>query len=131
MLLKIDFEIETPIYMQIRNEIVKGIAKGQLDQEESLPSVRVLASEIGVNMHTVNKAYTLLKDEGFLTMDRRKGAFISKLNKNITDKYLENLNDKLEIIAAEAILKGMKNEDFIKVCEKSLNTYDKGGFNND
>lgn len=131
MLLKIDFEIETPIYLQIRNEVVKGIAKGDLTEEENLPSVRTLASEIGVNMHTVNKAYALLKDEGFLTMDRRKGAFISRLSKNLSEEYLDELNETLEIIAAEAILKGMEKGEFIKICEQSFETYNRGGNKDD
>ena len=42
---------------------------------EVLPSVRQMADEIGINMHTVNKAYTILRQEGFVKVDRRRGAF--------------------------------------------------------
>ena len=77
MFLRIDLESEEPIYLQIRNEVIKGIAKGEIVEGDELPSVRALAEEIGVNMHTVNKSYALLKEDGYVRMDRRKGAVIS------------------------------------------------------
>lgn len=80
MLIEINFESDIPIYTQLRNEILRGIASGKLAEGEILPSVRQLASDIGINMHTVNKAYNILKQEGFLTIDRRKGAVINTKN---------------------------------------------------
>ena len=74
MIIEIDFNSSEAIYMQLRNQIILGIATSQLQEGESLPSVRQLADHIGINMHTVNKAYTVLKQEGFLKLDRRKGA---------------------------------------------------------
>ena len=66
MILKIDMSGETPIYIQLRNEIVKGIGRGELAPGENLPTVRQLALELGVNTMTVSKAYQLLKSEGFI-----------------------------------------------------------------
>ena len=66
MILKIDFDSDIPIYVQIKNQIIEGIAKGEIDKGEELPSVRALAEDIGINMHTVNKAYNMLKDEGYI-----------------------------------------------------------------
>ncbi len=71
MLLRIDFSSETPIFQQIRNQIVLGIAEGRLPPGEKLPTIRGLSSEIGINMMTVNKAYQLLKQEGYIIADRR------------------------------------------------------------
>ena len=76
MVLKIDMSGEIPIYIQLRNEIVKGIGRGELSPGENLPTVRQLASELGVNTMTVSKAYQLLKSEGFIETDRRKGAVV-------------------------------------------------------
>ena len=76
-MLKIDFESEEAIYIQLRNQIIMGIATDAIREGESLPSVRQLADNIGINMHTVNKAYTVLKQEGFIKLDRRRGAVIS------------------------------------------------------
>ena len=75
--LKIDFNSDEALYVQLRNQIILGIATKQLAEGESLPSVRQLAEEIGINMHTVNKAYALLRQEGFLKLDRRRGAIVS------------------------------------------------------
>ena len=77
MVIKIDFNSDEALYMQLRNQIIVGIATAQIQEGESLPSVRQLADTVGINMHTVNKAYTLLKQEGFIKLDRRKGAVIS------------------------------------------------------
>ena len=68
MIIKIDFNSEEAIYMQLTNQIIMGIATSRLQEGDALPSVRRLAEEIGINMHTVNKAYALLRQEGFVTI---------------------------------------------------------------
>ncbi len=77
MLIEINFNSNEAIYLQLYNQIIMGIATAQLCEGESLPSVRKLAEEVGVNMHTVNKAYAILRQEGYVTMDRRRGAVIA------------------------------------------------------
>ena len=57
MILEIDFNSDEAIYVQLRNQIVKGIGKGELKAGEKLPPVRQLASDAGVNTMTVNKTY--------------------------------------------------------------------------
>ena len=74
MIIKIDFESEEAIYIQLRNQIIMGIATDRIREGDSLPSVRQLAENIGINMHTVNKAYAVLKQEGYIKLDRRRGA---------------------------------------------------------
>lgn len=59
------------LYIQLINQIIIGIATDQIREGDTLPSVRQLADNIGINMHTVNKAYSVLKQEGFLRVDRR------------------------------------------------------------
>lgn len=111
MILKIDFDSEIPIYIQIKNQVVEGIAKGELEEGEELPSVRGLADDIGVNMHTVNKAYSLLKDDGYIKIDRRKGAFISLNLKSSDEGFKESLNYELEYYMAECFNRGISKED--------------------
>ncbi len=77
MLIKIDFSSDEAIYQQLCNQIILGIATASLEEGDALPSVRQMADEIGINMHTVNKAYTILKQEGFVKVDRRRGAIVS------------------------------------------------------
>ena len=77
MVIRIDQSDEALIYLQIRNQIIEGIARGELSPGDSLPSVRQLAADLGINLHTVNKAYAVLRDEGYVAMRGRKGAVIA------------------------------------------------------
>lgn len=77
MVIEIDFNSDEAIYVQLMNQIIMGIATSRLQEGDTLPSVRQLADTIGINMHTVNKAYSLLRQEGFVTIDRRRGAIIA------------------------------------------------------
>mgnify|MGYP000573960079 CR=1 FL=1 len=77
MIIEVDFNSDEALYMQLRNQIILGIATNRFHEGDVLPSVRQLADTIGINMHTVNKAYTVLKQEGFVKVDRRKGAVIA------------------------------------------------------
>lgn len=104
MIIKIDFNSEEAIYMQLRNQIIIGIAQDQIKNGESLPSVRQLADELGVNMHTVNKAYALLRNDGYLKLDRRSGAVVC-ISLDTRPKHLETINIDMRMMVAEAICK--------------------------
>lgn len=125
MILKIDFDSEIPIYVQIKNQVVEGIARGELEEGEELPSVRGLADDIGVNMHTVNKAYSLLKDDGYIKIDRRKGAFISLSLKSSNEGFRENLNYELEYYMAECFNRGISKEDIKSYIETIFSGFKK------
>ena len=77
MLLRVSSTSEKPLYQQLRDQIVEGIAVGELLPGEKLPSVRSLATDLGINLHTVNKAYAVLRDEGYVAMRGRSGAVVS------------------------------------------------------
>lgn len=104
MVISIDFNSNEAIYIQLRNQIIIGIAQDQIRDGDSLPSVRQLADELGVNMHTVNKAYALLKDDGYLTLDRRRGAVVS-VSADTKLRHLETMNVGVRMMVAEAICK--------------------------
>ncbi len=123
MLIKIDFESDTPIYMQLKKEIIQGIAKGDFKEGDSLPSVRQMAEDIGINMHTVNKAYNMLKMDSFITIDRRKGAIINKSFSIYSKEYIENLKEEMRYIIAEAYSKGVKEKEFLNICEEVFKEY--------
>ena len=82
MLIRINEASEKPLYQQLHDQIVEGIATGQLSSGEKLPSVRSLANDLGINLHTVNKAYAVLRDEGYVTMRGRAGATIVEPGQN-------------------------------------------------
>ena len=102
MILEIDFNSDEAIYVQLRNQIVLGIACAEFTDGQSLPSVRQLAQVLGVNMHTVNKAYSILREEGYLKLDRRKGAVIS-VETEEKQKELESMEQELQHLIAQAI----------------------------
>ena len=77
MIIRIDQRSEEPLYLQIRSQIIMAIATGELAPGQALPSVRALASDLGINLHTVNKAYAVLRDEGYVLMRGRSGAYIA------------------------------------------------------
>ena len=98
MILEIDFNSDEAIYVQLRNQIIMGIACAEFADGESLPSVRQLAQVLGVNMHTVNKAYSVLRQEGFVKLDRRKGAVVSLDVDKI--QAMEELRQNLDVVLA-------------------------------
>lgn len=116
MVIAINDTSNIPIYMQIRDQIVVGISNGSLSPGEYLPSVRALAEEIGINSMTVNKSYQLLKQEGFIVTDRRKGARISDTFHGRKGLSEEN-RILLKRIISEAKLSGMTKEAFFGECE--------------
>lgn len=100
MIIEIDFNSDEALYLQLRNQIILGIATSQFREGDSLPSVRQLADTIGINMHTVNKAYTVLKQEGYVKVDRRRGAVIAVDIDRM--KSLEELKRELQVILAKS-----------------------------
>lgn len=112
MLLHLDFSLDTPIYQQIRNEIVRGIAAGSLAPGQQLPTIRALAETLGVNVMTVNKAYALLKQEGYLRADRRSGTVVAGRTGPLTD----DLRAALDLAAAQARASGVPLEEVLAVC---------------
>ena len=116
-LIELDMNSSTPIYVQLRNQIVMGIGRGELKLGESLPTVRQLAQDIGVNTMTVNKAYQILKTEGYIKIDRRHGAIVSD-NIDMDIVFREKLENELELLLAEAAINGMDKNDFLSMCNE-------------
>jgi len=117
LLLKINFESDIPIYIQIKNQVIHGIALGSLKPGEILPSVRQLASDIGINMHTVNKSYSLLKSEGYIVVDRRRGATVLPIRTSSDPIFKEEMTEDLMTLIASSICKGLKEEEFIELSK--------------
>lgn len=121
MLIEIDFNSDEAIYLQLRNQIILGIATAQFREGDSLPSVRQLADTIGINMHTVNKAYTVLKQEGFVKVDRRKGAVIAIDIDKI--RTLDEIRRELMVIIAKGSCKNISREEFHLLIDEIYEKY--------
>ena len=115
MLVTIDFNSDEAIYIQLRNQIVLGIATAEIREGDNLPSVRELAENIGINMHTVNKAYTILKQEGYVKLDRRRGAVVALDYDKI--RSIEMLKLQMRLILAEAICKNISCEEIHAIMD--------------
>ena len=122
MMIEIDFSSDEAIYIQLTNQIIMGIATSRLQEGDTLPSVRQLADTVGINMHTVNKAYSLLRQEGFVTIDRRRGAVISiDVNKR---KALEELKQNLMVALAKGCCKSVTREEVHQLIDEIFDEYD-------
>ena len=121
MILEVDFNSEEALYIKLRNQIIVGIATNRLKEGESLPSVRQLAESIGINMHTVNKAYTVLKQEGFVKVDRRRGAVIAIDADRISD--LEQMRESLRVILARASCRNISREEVHALIDEIYEEY--------
>ena len=121
MILEVDFNSEEALYIQLRNQIIVGIATNRLKEGESLPSVRQLAESIGINMYTVNKAYTVLKQEGFVKVDRRRGAVIAIDADRISD--LEQMRESLRVILARASCRNISREEVHALIDEIYEEY--------
>ena len=121
MVIKIDFKSEEAIYVQLKNQIILGIATDRIREGDSLPSVRQLADNIGINMHTVNKAYSVLRQEGFIKLDRRKGAVIA-LDVNKLEA-LEALQRELAVILASSLCKNISRGEVHQMVDDIYDYY--------
>ena len=123
MVIEIDFNSQEALYLQLRNQIILGIATAKFREGDALPSVRQLAEDIGINMHTVNKAYTVLKQEGFVKVDRRKGAVIALDMDRL--RSMEEMDEDLRGILAKGICKGIGREEVHRMVDEIYDEYGK------
>ncbi len=122
MLIEIDFNSDEAIYVQLQNQIIMGIAMNMIREGDSLPSVRQLANTVGINMHTVNKAYSILKQEGFIQLDRRKGAVIAiDMDKA---RELLDMREQLRVLLARGRCKNISKEEVYALIEEIYDEYE-------
>lgn len=121
MIIEIDFNSDEALYLQVRNQIILGIATSRIREGDELPSVRQMADEIGINMHTVNKAYTVLKQEGFVKVDRRRGAVIAIDVDRM--EAIEELKGELRVILAKGSCKNISREEVHALIDEIYEDY--------
>ena len=122
-MLEIKFDSDLPIYEQIKRGIIIDIAKGRIKKGDRLPSIRRLAEDLGVNLHTVRKSYNELKDEGYLTIDRQLGTVVSDdFYKGVDDFKLEKKEDLLYFIA-DAKNRGLSEKEITDICKEIYKEY--------
>lgn len=124
MMIQIEPESDIPIYQQITNQIIVGIAKGSIQPGESLPSVRTFAADLGINMHTVNKSYHQLENKGMIRIVPKSGAIISS-PQDFNESSFERLKDDYKLLIAESLVVGMSNEQIQELVSSIINNFKK------
>ncbi len=120
----IDYKSDVPIYEQVCREIILGIARGDLQRGQALPSVRKLAEEVGVNLHTIHKAYNQLKDMGYVNVDRRVGVTIADQFGDLDEKTKENFYKDWEVQLADVYNRGVTKSDVLDMIEKFYESFE-------
>lgn len=124
MMIRIEPDSDIPIYEQISNQIVEGIARGLIQPGDSLPSVRAFASDLGVNMHTVNKSYHQLEKKGIITIVPKSGAIISS-PQDFNELSFDRLKEEYKQLIAESLVVGMSNEQIHELISSIIEDFKK------
>lgn len=119
----VDVRGETPIYQQIRDQVVLGIGAGQLAPGDALPPARQLAGEFGVNVHTIAKAYDQLRQEGFVAIARRRGTVVVEAAADAA--ALAGWDARLRVLLAEARARGLADAAILERCRDILAAFDR------
>ena len=122
MIIEVDFNSDEAIYIQLCKQIIMGIATSVIHEGDSLPSVRRLADTIGVNMHTVNKAYSVLKREGYISLDKRRGAVISLDIDKLEE--LQVMKRQLQIVLARGCCKNISRQEVHELVDEIFDDYE-------
>lgn len=120
MIIRIEPESDIPIYQQITNQIIEGIAIGSIQPGDSLPSVRTFASDLSINMHTVNKSYHQLEKKGIIRIVPKSGAVISS-PQDFNDSSIDRLKENYKLLIAESLVVGMSNEQIQELVSSTIN----------
>lgn len=125
MVISVDKLSDTPLYLQLRDSVITGIAAGELRPGDALPSVRSLAEDLGINLHTVNKAYATLRDEGYVIMLGRRGAYVADVPADPAAGMGEGaLAEALAKLATEFKASGGTRGAFLDAAERSARNLD-------
>ena len=115
MLWTIDPQSPQPLHEQLAGQLRRGIATQQLAEGEKLPPARELASGLGVNVHTVLRAFQTLRDEGLLEVRRGRGTSVARDAKSVTSHV-----ELARRLVTEARRAGLGNREILRLVEVQL-----------
>ena len=113
----IDYQDRWPIYEQIVERFEKLILKGALEADSQMPSVRQMAAELSINPNTIQKAYAILEQEGYIYPVKGKGNFVNG-NLVLRQRKKEACFQKLEECLTEGREFGITAEDCLKCLRR-------------
>lgn len=123
MILTLDLDSGVPIYQQLRDQIVEAIADGVLSDGSSLPATRILAADFGINFHTVNKAYDLLRQQGLIRLNRKTGAVVTA-RAPADPSFPAEWTARARTLLAEAVARGVPADEVLRTCRSVLDSFD-------
>lgn len=125
MIIEVDPNSEVPIYQQLRDRVVEAIATGALREGSALPSTRALATDFGINFHTVNKGYDLLRQQRLLRINRKSGAVVLRDGNSgpPAPEFVAEWTGRATTLLAEATAHGLAREEVLDICRSVLETF--------
>jgi len=122
MIIVVDVGSDVPIYQQLRDRVVEAIAAGTARQGDPLPSTRALAADLAINMHTVAKAYDLLRREGLVQLTRRSGAVVARDRDSGPPEpgFVADWQARTRVLLAEALSHGVDPDTVLAHCSRLL-----------
>ena len=125
MIIELDPTSDVPIYQQLRDRVVEAIATGALPEGSPLPSTRALATDFGINFHTVNKAYDLLRQQRLVRINRKSGAVVARDGDSgpPAPEFVPEWTTRATTLLAEATAHGLSNADVIDICRTVLDKF--------
>ena len=127
LFIQIEPTSEIPIYTQLVNQLMELIATGTMKPSDSLPSVRSLASDLGVNMHTVNKAYHELERKNIIQIIPKSGAVINAIpSTGPSELQVEYIKQMVKPLIAESIVYGMDKDQISSIVNSIITEISEG-----
>jgi len=123
----IDRSLEEPVYAQVAHQVRQLIALGGLSPGMTLPSVRRLAGDLGVNLNTVARAYRLLESEGFLVIRGRSGVTVSAPAEEVEHSTHARLLEELRTTLARLRQAGMTTDELLGIVWEEVRTMGQEG----
>lgn len=112
----LDYHSRTPIYEQIKNEIILAVCRGELKENEQLPSLRQLSSQLGLNINTIKRAFQELDNQGIIYSVAGKGIFVSEHVLQNND-YCRQAAEEVKAAVVNAKAVGASKEMLIEIIE--------------
>lgn len=121
MNIHLDPSSELQLYKQLANQLIELIAKGKLKNGDTLPSVRSMAADLGINVSTVSKSYHELEEKGLIELKpKAKAIIIGGQKKELQEAEVEKVENALKPIMAEAIARGLEKDQMTSLFHRIL-----------
>lgn len=118
---------DIPLYLQLAQQLIEGIARGDLKPGESLPSVRAFAADLGMNMHTVNKAYHYLEEKEFIQIVAKSGVIIHPNGiPKASANQKQQISDQIRPLLAEGLVLKLSEEEMVEMVRELVQNIKEG-----